>query len=112
MAPDTRLLSNNNDSDLLEISGVRGASGRRTAALAGCLPPLRHTTGRQNQAQVQHVLRSEEEGGGKKDIKHIFALEESGVFPAGSHCSTLSPAPLPPQTAAAAAAALYWYSGI
>lgn len=59
MAPHTRLLSNNNDSDLLEISGVRGASGRGRRLSPAVYRHNRDTTGRQNQA---HVWRSEEKG--------------------------------------------------
>lgn len=111
MAPHTRLLSNNNDSDLLEISGVRGACGRGRQLS----PAVYHDSETQQADKTRRTFGAQKKkGGGKKDIKHIFALEESGVFPAGSHCRTLSPPhhsfPPPLQTAAAVVATLYWYS--
>lgn len=79
MAPHTRLLSNNNDSDLLEISGGtrcqwKGDSGSRRLFTT----TQRHNRPTKPGAHSALRRRREEE---KKDIKHIFALEESGVFP-------------------------------
>lgn len=85
MAPHTRLLSNNNDSDLLEISGMCTTRGRDCGAhystLVGprCLPRLAgwgwtsHTCAHDTPAH--------------RGIEHIFALEEnqrSKRFPTSS----------------------------
>lgn len=98
----TRLLSNNNDSDLLEISGIRSASPKQYSALSGA-PRLADWTGRWNKA---HVHKTHPHITSRKCIKHIFALEETrgdNISPASSQCSTLSPHPLNVR-------AVYWYS--
>lgn len=99
MAPNTGLLSNNNDSDLLEISGMCPTSRRR-----------RHSPQYTCGASVYLSLYPEQADGvshtcttthphppSRKDIKHIFALEETrgvSIFPTSSRCTTLSPTPL------------------
>lgn len=67
-----RLLSNNNDSDLLEISGIRPDRGKDHSTLVGpgCLP---HRLNRQTEEAARARLRTTS----RKGIEHIFALEKN-----------------------------------
>lgn len=87
MAPHTRLLSNNNDSDLLEISGICTTSRKdystHCSTLVGpqCLPQLIDWTGWQNKS---HKRETHLHITSRKGIKRLFALEETrgvNIFP-------------------------------
>lgn len=81
MAPHTRLLSNNNDSDLLEISGVRGASGRgRRLSLA----VYRHSDIQQAD-KTRHTFSTfgaqKKKEGGKKTLSTFLPLRKAAFSP-------------------------------
>lgn len=63
MAPHTRLLSNNNDSDLLEISGIWTTSGKEYSTHSGWL-------------KKAHMHKKHPQTTSREGIKHSFALEE------------------------------------
>lgn len=114
MAPHTRLLSNNNDSDLLEISGVRGASGRGRLISSAV---YRDSETQQADKTRRTFGAQKKKGEDKKKTLSTFLPLRKVAFspPAPSvvpcHPPHLTPIFPPPfQTAAAVAATLYWYS--
>lgn len=90
MSAHTRLLSNNNDSDLLEISGIYTTGGKESCArwLAHTRKTASHTTAR---------------GG----MRPVFALEEIR----GVSILPLAPDAAPCHRSALNGRGVYWYSG-
>jgi len=98
--PHRGLPSNNNDSDLSEISGIfpihlsDSSTHYCTLVEPQCLPQLRLWAGWQSKP---HTHKTHLRTTSCKGFERIFALEETrglSIFPSSSECSALLPTPL------------------